>query len=81
MTMTETYTPLPYPQTPASASVWFRTHGICKSRWARHFGLARFDVTDLLRPGKLKGNRGRAHRAAVALGLKPDPERSTGEAP
>jgi gp16 family phage-associated protein len=32
-------------------------------------GLHRNDVTDLIR-NRLKGNFGRAHRAAVALGLK-----------
>lgn len=69
----EDFQPLPYPQTPASASAWFKLHGICLSHWARHFDLHRFDVIDLLRTGKLKGNWGRAHRAAVLLGLKPTP--------
>ncbi|MDR1276080.1 MAG: DNA-binding protein [Candidatus Accumulibacter sp.] len=66
----EPSTPLPYPQTPESAARWFGDHGICMAHWARDFGFNRFVVIDLLR-GKLKGRRGHAHHAAVALGLKP----------
>jgi gp16 family phage-associated protein len=72
---TGTYIFLPYPQTPETAAFWFKDNGICLSRWARNFGFHRNDVTDLLR-GKLKGNIGRAHHAAVALGLKPDPRKA-----
>ena len=70
----EHYEPLPYPQTPVTARQWFKAHGICVSRWARHFGFHRNDIADLLRNGKLKGNWGRAHYAAIALGLKPAPK-------
>ncbi len=64
---------LPYPQTPATANAWFVSHGICKARWARAKGFDRMTVIDLLR-GRLKGLRGEAHHAAVALGLKAKPE-------
>lgn len=63
---------LPYPQTPVSANAWFVTHGICKAHWAQAQGLDRMTVVDLLR-GRLRGVRGKAHRAAVALGLKANP--------
>lgn len=66
-------TALPYPQTPDSANDWFIRNGVCKSDWARDMGLERMVVVDLLR-GRLKGLRGQAHDAAVALGLKADPK-------
>jgi gp16 family phage-associated protein len=64
--------PLPYPQTPESANAWFVRHGICKSHWAEAQGIDRMTLVDLLR-GRLKGLRGEAHHAAIALGLKADP--------
>lgn len=64
--------PLPYPQTPESAKAWFARHGINKSAWARDLGIDRMVMVDLLR-GRLKGLRGEAHHAAIALGLKADP--------
>lgn len=64
--------PLPYPQTPESANAWFIRHGICKTHWAQAQGINRMILVDLLR-GRLKGLRGEAHNAAVALGLKADP--------
>lgn len=64
--------PLPYPQTPESANAWFISHGICKAHWAQAQGFNRMILVDLLR-GRLKGLRGEAHRVAVALGLKADP--------
>ena len=36
-------------------------------------GLPRLVLVDLLR-GRLRGHRGQAHRAAIVLGLKPNPE-------
>jgi gp16 family phage-associated protein len=72
---TEYFQHLSYPQTPQTASQWFRDHGICIAHWARHFGYSRYTVTDLLR-GMQKGRWGESHRVAVALGLKPDPDRS-----
>jgi gp16 family phage-associated protein len=53
---------------------WFRAQGINVSQWCRERKLSRQVVVDLLR-GKRKGYRGEAHRAAVALGLKSDPEK------
>lgn len=64
--------PLPYPQTAASANAWFITHGVCKAQWARDMGIERAILVDLLR-GRLKGLRGEAHRAAIALGMKANP--------
>jgi gp16 family phage-associated protein len=65
--------PLPYPQTRQSAAAALRAAGICMNHWARDLGLTRDAVVDALR-GKDKGLRGTAHRAAVALGLKPGPD-------
>lgn len=64
----------PYPSTPKLTKQWFKRHGICISEWCRSHQLAQHTVTDLLR-GKSKGNHGNAHKAAILLGLKPDPER------
>jgi gp16 family phage-associated protein len=66
--------PIPYPQTPETARQWFRSNGISILQWARHFGFSRHTVFDLLRRSR-KGDRGMSHVAAVALGLKPDPNR------
>lgn len=67
------HNPLPYPQTPASAKAWLHSRGICVSHWARDLHLSRAVVVDALR-GRIKGRRGEAHRVAIALGLKPDPD-------
>jgi gp16 family phage-associated protein len=71
---TETYLPLPHPQTPETARQWFKSNGVCILHWARHFGFSRYTVFDLLRRMQ-KGTRGESHQAAVALGLKPNPNR------
>lgn len=65
--------PLPYPQTPESARALLHAHGVPHTELARHIGVDRMTITDLLK-GKGKGNRGKCHRAAIALGLKPDPK-------
>ena len=65
------FKPIPYPQTRESAAQWFRRHGVCKAHWAKYFNLERTTVEHLLR-GKLKGNFGKSHEAAVMLGLKED---------
>jgi gp16 family phage-associated protein len=70
-----TYPPLPYPQTPESVRRTFRAYGVCGSEWARSIGVPPQTLRDLL-GGRALGNRGNAHRVAIALGLKPDPERS-----
>lgn len=65
--------PLPYPQTPESAKAYFLQHGINRSEWARHFGIDQQQISDFFR-GRLKGTWGEAHKTAVLLGLKPNPE-------
>ena len=67
------YQPLPSPQTPKSAQRYFVKHGISKTAWAKCFGLERTIVEHLL-GGKLKGRRGKAHEAAIKLGLKENPD-------
>lgn len=62
--------------TPQACHTWLRANGINITQWCREHGLSRQVVVDLLR-GKRKGDRGEAHRAAVALGLKPDPNELT----
>jgi len=47
----------------------FHRKGINVSAWARNHNIHPQTVQDLFR-GKLVGNRGQAHRAAVLLGLK-----------
>lgn len=64
---------VPYPQTPTTAHNWLRAHGVSVSDLSRHYQVHRNTLVDLLR-GKQKGHRGQAHRGAIILGLKPDPE-------
>ncbi len=52
---------------------WLSEHGISLSEWCRDNSVSRHTVNDLLR-GKQHGYYGAAHRAAIALGLKPDPD-------
>lgn len=61
-------------KTPDQVHAEFIANGINASEWARDHGFNRYTVVDLLR-GKRIGRRGEAHRAAVALGIKADPER------
>lgn len=65
-------TRVPYPQTPETAAAWVKAHGIAVSDLARWNSVSRLVLVDLLR-GRLRGYRGQAHRAAIVLGLKPDP--------
>jgi hypothetical protein len=65
--------PLPYPQTVESAHQYFIIHGINRSEWCRAMGLKVQTVTDILR-GKGKGTWGEAHKTAVLLGIKPNPD-------
>ena len=69
----------PYPQTPETAHAWIRAHGIGVAELARCYALNRSTLMDLLR-GRNRGYRGQAHRGAVLLGLKPDPEQAGGAA-
>lgn len=66
----------PYPSTPKQARAWFNANGVCIADWCKERGIDRFTVVDLLR-GKRKGHRGEAHTAAIALGLKADPQSQT----
>lgn len=63
---------LPYPQTPATARQWLEAHGVAVADLARRNELDRTTLVDLLR-GKQRGLRGQAHRGAIVLGLKPEP--------
>ena len=60
------------PYTPEEIKGEFKAYGIAVSTWCAKNNLHRLTVVDLLR-GKRIGVRGEAHRAAVMLGLKPDP--------
>lgn len=72
-TVRPSITRVPYPQTPATAAAWTKAHGVVVAELARHNNLPRLVLVDLLR-GRLRGHRGQAHRAAIVLGLKPDPD-------
>jgi gp16 family phage-associated protein len=63
----------PYPSTAKQARAWFQRYGICIVDWCKRLGLDYGAVTDVLRE-KSKGSRGKAHRAAIALGIKEDPD-------
>lgn len=60
------------PYTPSEIKGEFSAYGVTVSAWCIENNLHRLTVVDLLR-GKRMGIRGEAHRAAVMLGLKPDP--------
>lgn len=69
-------TRVPYPQTTETAHAWAKANGIAVADLARWNGLPRLVLVDLLR-GRLRGHRGQAHRAAIVLGLKPEPNAAT----
>ncbi|MCL1560845.1 MULTISPECIES: DNA-binding protein [Xanthomonas] len=60
-------------RTPDQAKSWLRDNGVTVSQFARSHGISRDVVADLLR-GRTRGNYGKTHSAAVALGLKPRPD-------
>lgn len=62
----------PVVKTAAQVRREFEENGVAISEWARLHGFNRNVVCDLLR-GRTKAKRGKAHQAAVALGLKPRP--------
>jgi len=62
-------------RTPAQARRWLDERGITLTAFAREHGLSRYAVVDVLK-GRSKGRYGQAHRAAVALGIKPPPKTS-----
>lgn len=61
-------------RTVAEARRWMLENGMTVVQWAKKHGFNRHTVVDLLH-GRLKGRYGEAHRAAVALRLKADPQK------
>jgi gp16 family phage-associated protein len=59
-------------RTAKEARSWFDENGISIAEWCRKNGVERHTVIDLLHE-RLKGRRGKAHKAAVALGMKRAP--------
>ena len=69
--------PRPIPlRTAEQAREWLRTNGVSASQFARDKGLSLDAVKEVLN-GRSKANFGKAHAAAVALGMKPTPEITT----
>lgn len=65
------------PLTAAQVKRQLRARGQTITQWSRDHGYSRRDVYDVLN-GVSKGNFGRAHEIAVALGMKvPEEEPST----
>lgn len=64
-------------RTRAEVLEMFENEGLTISDWARVNGFAANVVYTLL-SGRTLGRRGKAHKAAVALGLKPQPGMSGG---
>jgi gp16 family phage-associated protein len=58
-------------RTVEEAREWFEVTGQTVTQWAQDHGFPASVVYALL-SGRTRGRRGKAHRAAVALGLKPD---------
>lgn len=59
-------------RSPSEAREEFRKHGVSVSSWAAAQGFELSLVKDVL-AGRVKGNYGKAHDIAVALGIKPPP--------
>jgi gp16 family phage-associated protein len=72
-------TRVPYPQTAETAHAWIRANGVNVAELARVHKVPRPILVDVLR-GRLHGYRGKAHRAAIVLGLKADPSAQQGAA-
>lgn len=60
------------PLTPEQVKAEFKAYGMSVAQFCRDNKLSRMSVADLLR-GNALGLRGDSHRAAVLLGMKPDP--------
>ena len=60
-------------RTPEEARAWLRSHGVSVTEFARRVGVSRYAIYRAL-TGDSKGWRAEAHKAAVALGIKPRPE-------
>lgn len=63
-------------RTAEEARQWLRTNGVSASQFARDNGLSLDAVKEVLN-GRSKANFGKAHDAAVALGIKRSPEITT----
>ena len=63
-------------RTAEQAREWLRSNGLSASQFARDKGLSLDAVKEVLN-GRSKANFGKAHAAAVALGMKPNPEITT----
>jgi gp16 family phage-associated protein len=59
-------------RTPVEARAWFDAAGVSIADWSKDHGFSPTVVYSLL-AGRVRGKRGDAHRAAVALGLKIPP--------
>jgi gp16 family phage-associated protein len=59
-------------KTPEQARQWFDDNGISITEWCRDNKLSRMAVVEIIY-GRRKGLRGEGHKAAVALGIKADP--------
>lgn len=60
-------------KTPEQVKQEFISQGITVATWAENHGFIPQEVYKILN-GQSKGNFGRAHQIAVALGLKPAPK-------
>lgn len=63
-------------RTAAQARKWVYANGINVSELARKTGISRLAFVDVMR-GRGSAQRGDRHRAAVVLGMKPDPDAET----
>ncbi len=63
-------------RTPEQARQWLRDNGITATGFATQTGISHDAIKDVL-SGRAKGNFGETHRAAVALGIKRNPEYPT----
>lgn len=57
-------------KTPQALKQWFEDEGLMVTEWAKTHGF-RVEVVYALLNARTVGRRGEAHRAAIALGLKP----------
>ncbi|NWA28523.1 DNA-binding protein [Pseudomonas gingeri] len=60
-------------RSPSEAKNWLRAQGISISEFARQHDLDSATTYQVL-SGAKKGYRGKAHKAAVALGIKANPD-------
>ena len=56
-------------KSPQEAKLWLRAQGVSVAEFSRLYGLDQATTYQVL-AGRKKGYRGKAHKAAVALGIK-----------